>query len=44
VFGSRKDWQLPLVEVATQCEEQVTKDWHAYCEAYDRGAFDAHTG
>ncbi|RAS25873.1 DUF2252 domain-containing protein [Paraburkholderia bryophila] len=38
-FGNRKDWQLPLIEVATQCETQVTADWKAYCEAYDRGEF-----
>ncbi|NYH14532.1 uncharacterized protein (DUF2252 family) [Paraburkholderia bryophila] len=38
-FGNRKDWQLPLIEVATQCEAQVAADWKAYCEAYDRGEF-----
>ena len=38
-FGNRKDWQLPLIDVATQCETQVTADWKAYCEAYDRGEF-----
>ncbi|CAD6532739.1 DUF2252 domain-containing protein [Paraburkholderia metrosideri] len=39
-FGNRKDWQLPLIELATQCETLVMDDWKAYCEAYDRGAFD----
>ncbi|MFL9910929.1 DUF2252 domain-containing protein [Paraburkholderia sp. RL17-337-BIB-A] len=39
-FGNRRDWQLPLIELATQCEVQVNADWKAYCEAYDRGAFD----
>ncbi|NML30157.1 DUF2252 domain-containing protein [Paraburkholderia antibiotica] len=39
-FGARRDWQLPLVELATQCEAQVAADWKAYCEAYDRGVFD----
>ena len=39
-FGNRKDWQLPLIEIATQCEAQVAADWKAYCEAYDRGVFD----
>ncbi len=38
-FGNRKDWQLPLIELATQCEAQVGADWKAYCEAYDGGAF-----
>ncbi|RZF30149.1 DUF2252 domain-containing protein [Paraburkholderia sp. UYCP14C] len=40
-FGSRRDWQLPLIDLATQCEAQVVADWKAYCEAYDRGAFEA---
>jgi|GEM_PF-2436070 len=40
-FGNRRDWQLPLIDLATQCEAQVAADWKAYCEAYDRGAFDA---
>jgi uncharacterized protein (DUF2252 family) len=39
-FGNRRDWQLPLIELATQCEAQVEADWKAYSEAYDRGAFD----
>ena len=39
-FGNRRDWQLPLIELATQCESQVAADWKAYCEAYDGGAFD----
>ncbi|MFT4068438.1 DUF2252 domain-containing protein [Paraburkholderia sp.] len=39
-FGNRRDWQLPLIDLATQCEKQVTADWKAYCDAYDRGAFD----
>ncbi|MFM0503803.1 DUF2252 domain-containing protein [Paraburkholderia caffeinilytica] len=39
-FGNRKDWQLPLIELATQCEAQVNADWKAYCEAYDGGAFE----
>ncbi|MFP3567527.1 DUF2252 domain-containing protein [Paraburkholderia sp. SIMBA_030] len=38
-FGARRDWQLPLIEVAVQCEAQVAADWKAYCDAYDRGAF-----
>lgn len=38
-FGNRKDWQLPLIELATQCEAQVEADWKSYCEAYDRGVF-----
>ncbi|HEX7932051.1 MAG TPA: DUF2252 domain-containing protein [Paraburkholderia sp.] len=40
-FGNRKDWQVPLIELATQCEAQVAADWKAYCEAYDRGEFAA---
>ncbi|MEM5294666.1 DUF2252 domain-containing protein [Burkholderia sp. JPY481] len=40
-FGSRRDWQLPLIDLATQCEAQVAADWKAYCEAYDRGSFEA---
>ncbi|OLL28917.1 hypothetical protein BTH42_24555 [Burkholderia sp. SRS-W-2-2016] len=39
-FGSRRDWQLPLVDLATQCEAQVSADWKDYCDAYDRGAFE----
>ncbi|WP_233805972.1 DUF2252 domain-containing protein [Paraburkholderia sp. HP33-1] len=39
-FGNRRDWQLPLIDLATQCEAQVAADWKAYCEAYDRGAFE----
>jgi uncharacterized protein (DUF2252 family) len=38
-FGNRADWQMPLIERATQCETQVAADWKAYCEAYDGGAF-----
>jgi uncharacterized protein (DUF2252 family) len=38
-FGCRKDWQMPLVELAVQCEAQVIEDWKAYCAAYDSGAF-----
>jgi uncharacterized protein (DUF2252 family) len=38
-FGNRADWQMPLIELATQCEAQVAADWKAYCEAYDGGAF-----
>jgi len=25
-FGNRKDWQMPLVELAVQCEAQVIDD------------------
>jgi uncharacterized protein (DUF2252 family) len=39
-FGNRRDWQLPLIGIATGCEAQVQVDWKAYCEAYDRGAFE----
>ncbi|MFP3551424.1 DUF2252 domain-containing protein [Paraburkholderia sp. SIMBA_049] len=38
-FGEDSKWQLPLIELATQCEAQVVSDWKAYCEAFDRGAF-----
>ncbi|SDI41715.1 DUF2252 domain-containing protein [Paraburkholderia phenazinium] len=38
-FGCRKDWQMPLIELAVQCEAQVIEDWKAYCAAYDSGAF-----
>jgi uncharacterized protein (DUF2252 family) len=38
-FGGRKDWQMPLVELAVQCEAQVIEDWKTYCAAYDSGAF-----
>lgn len=38
-FGEDSKWQLPLIELATQCEAQVTSDWKAYSEAFDRGAF-----
>ncbi len=40
-FGEKTDWQMPLIELALQCEKQVQDDWRAYCEAYDRGAFGA---
>ncbi|MDR6449411.1 DUF2252 domain-containing protein [Paraburkholderia sp. 22099] len=39
-FGNRRDWQVPLIELATQCAAQVAADWKTYSEAYDRGAFD----
>ena len=39
-FGSRRDWQLALIDLATQCEARVVADWKAYCEAYDRGVFE----
>ena len=42
-FGSRKDWQMPLVELAVQCEAQVIEDWKTYSAAYDSGAFGAPT-
>ncbi|PCE23300.1 hypothetical protein BWP39_26865 [Paraburkholderia acidicola] len=42
-FGSRKDWQLPLIELATQCEAQIAADWKTYCDAYDSGAFKVET-
>jgi uncharacterized protein (DUF2252 family) len=38
-FGNRRDWQLPLIDLATRCEAQVQLDWKDYCAAYDRGAF-----
>ncbi|SMG57962.1 DUF2252 domain-containing protein [Paraburkholderia susongensis] len=38
-FGNRRDWQLPLIDLATQCETQVAADWKTYCDAYDRGVF-----
>jgi uncharacterized protein (DUF2252 family) len=40
-FGSRTDWQIPLIQLAVQCETQVEADWRVYSEAYDRGAFGA---
>ncbi|MBN3766285.1 DUF2252 domain-containing protein [Burkholderia sp. Ac-20365] len=42
-FGEDTKWQLPLIELATQCEAQVTSDWKAYSEAFDRGAFKLKT-
>ena len=38
-FGEDTKWQLPLIDLATQCEAQVVSDWREYCEAFDRGAF-----
>jgi hypothetical protein len=43
-FGNRQDWQVPLVNVAMQCEAQVAADWKAYCDAYDSGAFNLTAG
>ncbi|CAG4890662.1 DUF2252 domain-containing protein [Paraburkholderia gardini] len=40
-FGNRTDWQMPLIQLAVQCEAQVEADWHAYSDAYDRGVFGA---
>jgi uncharacterized protein (DUF2252 family) len=40
-FGCSKNWQMPLIELAGQCEAQVEADRRAYCEAYDRGVFGA---
>lgn len=39
-FGNRRDWQMPLIDLAARCEAQVQIDWKAYCDAYDSGAFD----
>ncbi|MCC8404056.1 DUF2252 domain-containing protein [Paraburkholderia sp. MMS20-SJTN17] len=39
-YGNRRDWQLPLIDLATKCEAQVAADWKAYCEAYDRGVIE----
>jgi uncharacterized protein (DUF2252 family) len=39
-FGNRRDWQLPLIELATHCASQVADDWKAYCEAFDGGGFE----
>lgn len=38
-FGARKDWRLPLIDLAVKCAEQVVGDWREYCDGYDRGAF-----
>jgi uncharacterized protein (DUF2252 family) len=38
-FGDAAKWQLPLIDLATQCEAQVVSDWHDYSKAYDQGAF-----
>lgn len=43
-FGNRRDWQMPLIDLATRCEAQVQVDWKAYCDAYDRGAFEVGKG
>ena len=43
-FGDNTRWQLPLIELATQCEAQVVSDWKAYCAAFDQGAFDIKAG
>lgn len=43
-FGDNTKWQLPLIELATQCEAQVVSDWKAYCAAFDQGAFDIKAG
>ncbi|NKJ47024.1 hypothetical protein CIC12_09775 [Burkholderia sp. SG-MS1] len=40
VFGNRKDWQLPLIDLATQCAAQVGDDWKVYCDAFDQGGFE----
>jgi hypothetical protein len=29
-LGARKDWQMPLIDLATRCEAQVIADWQAY--------------
>jgi len=39
-FGEKSKWQLPLIDLATQCEAQVVGDWQTYCKAFDAGAFD----
>jgi uncharacterized protein (DUF2252 family) len=38
-FGNRTDWQMPLIQLAVQCEAQGEADWNAYSAAYDKGAF-----
>jgi uncharacterized protein (DUF2252 family) len=39
-FGEKSKWQLPLIDLTTQCEAQVVGDWQTYCKAFDAGAFD----
>ncbi|CAN7674274.1 DUF2252 domain-containing protein [Trinickia sp. LjRoot230] len=42
-FGARGDWQVSMIDLATQAAAQVLADWRAYCAAYDKGAFEIET-
>ena len=38
-FGRHRCWQADLLEAAAHSAEQVGRDWEAYAEAFDDGAF-----
>ncbi|HZV66425.1 MAG TPA: DUF2252 family protein [Telluria sp.] len=38
-FGRDANWRAALSGIALDCAEQVQRDWTAYAEAYDDGAF-----
>jgi uncharacterized protein (DUF2252 family) len=39
-FGAdRTEWRSDLLAAASQCAEQMKRDWQVYCKAYDAGAF-----
>lgn len=38
-FGRRQQWRSAYLGIALDCAGQVRRDWAAYCEAYDDGAF-----
>ncbi len=36
VFGDRRDWQAPLLKVATSQAAKIGSDWEKYSREYDR--------
>ncbi|WP_430392337.1 DUF2252 domain-containing protein [Dyella sp. 20L07] len=38
-FSEKRRWPDQLLELATECANQVRRDWKTYAKAYDKGAF-----
>jgi hypothetical protein len=36
LFGSQRDWQLPLLKYATSYAAKIESDWKKYSKEYDR--------
>ena len=40
-YGNKTKWKTKLLNAAQQCAKQVNSDWEIYCQAYDKGVFQA---